>query len=74
MNPVQNLPTHKFSVGPFQGWLVGKQLWAVRDKRSGAEIAHARNMSDCCRICERLHDNEKAAQLGGPISELYNPI
>lgn len=49
--------THKFSVGPFQGWLVGKQEWEVR--HNGNVVATARNMSDCCRAAERLNRANK---------------
>ena len=56
-------PRHKFSVGPFQGWLVGSQVWEVRDRRTGEILDTARNMSDCCRKAERLHNAETAALL-----------
>ncbi len=56
-------PRHKFSVGPFQGWLVGPQSWQVRDKRTGEIICTARNMSDCCRKAESLHMQEHEAAL-----------
>lgn len=55
------LPRFKFSVGPYQGWLVGPQSWEVRDKRTGETLATAQNMSDCCRKAERLHASEKEA-------------
>jgi hypothetical protein len=58
---MESLPRHKFSVGPFQGWIIGKQLWAVRDKRSGAELAHASSMNECSRLAQRFYDAEKEA-------------
>lgn len=54
-------PRWKFSVGPYQGWLVGSQSWEVRDKRTGETLATAQNMSDCCRKAERLHEAEAKA-------------
>lgn len=51
-------PRWKFSVGPYQGWLVGSQSWEVRDKRTGETIGTARNMSDCCRLAERFHEED----------------
>lgn len=50
-------PVQKFRVGPFEGWLVGKQQWEVR--RDGKVLETARNMSDCCRAAERLYRESK---------------
>jgi hypothetical protein len=48
----------KFRVGNFEGWLLGKQVWVVKDRRTGAVVGSATNMSDCCKKAERLHNEE----------------
>jgi len=49
---------HKFSVGPFQGWLCGKQQWEVRH-RDGLVMGHARNMMECAKLATRFNDQKK---------------
>lgn len=51
----------KFRFGNFEGWLMGKQSWAVRDRRNGNVVGMATNMSDCARIAERLYNTDKQA-------------
>lgn len=51
-------PRHKFSVGPFQGWLCGKQDWEVRH-RDGLVMGKAANMMDCALLATRLNDQKK---------------
>ena len=51
-------PRHKFSVGPFQGWLCGKQDWEVRH-RDGLVMGKASNMMDCALLATRLNDEKK---------------
>jgi hypothetical protein len=49
---------HKFSVGPFQGWLCGKQEWQVRH-RDGLVMGKASSMMDCAKLATRLNDQKK---------------
>lgn len=45
----------KFRIGNFEGWLVGKMQWQVRDRRTGAVVDTAESMSECARKAERLN-------------------
>ena len=49
---------HKFSVGPFQGWLCGKQHWEVRH-RDGLVMGHAKNMMERARLATRFNEQKK---------------
>lgn len=50
----------KFSVGKFQGWLVGKMMWEVRF--NGRVIATATNMSECCRKAEYFYKHPEMVE------------
>ena len=49
---------HKFSVGPFQGWLCGKQNWEVRHRNS-IVMGKATNMMECAQLATKLNDRKK---------------
>lgn len=54
--------THKYSVGLFQVWHVGKQAYEVVDRRTGKTVGHAEHVSGALRLAERLSAAEKAVR------------
>ena len=45
----------KFSVGRFQGWLVGKMVWELR--LDGEVILTAKSMGECLKWANYYHRN-----------------
>lgn len=50
----------KFRIGDFTGWLLGRNDWVVRDRRTNEPVARARSMNEAARAAQRLYDLEKA--------------
>ncbi len=60
---------HKFSVGPFQGWLCGKQHWEVRH-RDGLVMGRRKNMMECAKLATRFNDQKKELDEARAVLEL----
>jgi hypothetical protein len=62
---------HKFSVGPFQGWLCGPQHWEVRH-RDGLVMGRAKNMMECATLATRFNDQKKELDEAKQVLETSN--
>lgn len=63
--------SHKFSVGPFQGWRCGSQQWEVRH-RDGMIMGRVASMNECAKLATRFNDQKKELDEARIVLETSN--